>query len=308
MTDLLTQLPPDPIYDRRKQIQERAAKTIGRRTLISRVYISTLMGCFIFALIPLGSVIYALINKGIAAISWTFLTSLPTQPNLMQQDAIGGIGNAILGTIIIDLLAGLVAVPIGVLLGLYLAEATSRVADFLRAITEIMTGIPSILLGVFAYEYVVVPTKQFSGLAGIVALGVLMVPVIAKASEIAFRGVPSTLREAGLALGARDSKIAKSITLPVAAPGVITGVLLSLARAMGETAPILLVVGASGAWNFNPLQPISALPLLTYNYSGSQYPSQRAAAWGVALALVTMILILSLTARIVSARMRREKR
>ncbi len=118
MTDLLTQLPPDPIYDRRKQIQERAAKTIGRRTLISRAYISMLMGCFIIALIPLGSVIYALINKGIAAISWTFLTALPSQPNLMQQDAIGGIGNAILGTIIIDLLAGLVAVPIGVLLGL----------------------------------------------------------------------------------------------------------------------------------------------------------------------------------------------
>ena len=119
MTDLLTQLPPDPIYDRRKQIQERAAKTIGRRTLISRAYSSMLMGCFIIALIPLGSVIYALINKGIAAISWTFLTTLPSQPNLMQQDAIGGIGNAILGTIIIDLLAGLVAVPIGVLLGLY---------------------------------------------------------------------------------------------------------------------------------------------------------------------------------------------
>ena len=308
MTDLLTQLPPDPIYDRRKQIQERAAATIRRRTFLSRTYIATLMGCFILALIPLGSVIYALINKGIAAVSWTFLTALPTQPNLVQQDAIGGIGNAILGTIVIDLLAGFVAVPIGVLLGLYLSEATSRVANILRAITEIMTGLPSILLGVFAYEYVVVPMKQFSGLAGVVALGVLMVPVIAKSSEISFRGVPSTLREAGLALGARDSKIAKSVTLPVAAPGVITGVLLSLARAMGETAPILLVVGASGVWDFNPLHPISALPLLTYNYSGSQYPSQRAAAWGVALALVTMILILSLTARIVSARMRREKR
>ena len=288
MTNLLTQLPPDPIYDRRKQIQERAAATIKRRTFLSRTYIATL--------------------KGSAAISWTFLTALPTQPNLVQQDAIGGIGNAILGTIVIDLLAGLVAVPIGVLLGLYLSEATSRIANTLRAVTEIMTGLPSILLGVFAYEYVVLPMKQFSGLAGVVALGVLMVPVIAKSSEISFRGVPSTLREAGLALGARDSKIAKSITLPVAAPGVITGVLLSLARAMGETAPILLVVGASGVWDFNPLHPMSALPLLTYNYSGSQYPSQRVAAWGVALALVPMILILSLTARIVSARMRREKR
>jgi phosphate transport system permease protein len=307
MSDTLTNLPPDPILERRQQIHERAAQTIGRRTLVSKMYVFALLAAFILALVPLGSVIIALVQKGVASISWPFLHTLPTQPSLISQNAIGGIGNAIEGTVIIDGLAGLIAIPIAVLVGLYLAESSSRVANFLRAITEIMTGLPSILLGVFAYEYVVVPMKSFSGLAGIVALAVLMVPVIAKASEIAFRGVPTTLKEAGLALGARNSRVTRGIIIPAAMPGVITGVLLSLARAMGETAPILLVIGASSGWTWNPMHSMSALPLLTYNYSGSQYPSQRAAAWGVALTLVIMVMVLSLGSRYVSARMRRER-
>ncbi len=308
MTNLLSQLPPDPILERRRAIQSRAAQTIGRRTLVSKAFLSVLVGAFLLSLLPLGSVIFALLVKGIAAISWPFLHTLPHQPSLIDQNAIGGIGNAIEGTVIIDGLAALVAVPVAVLVGLYLAESSSRVANFLRVITEIMTGLPSILLGVFAYAYVVLPMKRFSGLAGIVALAVLMVPVIAKASELAFRGVPQSLKEAGLALGARNSRVARGVIIPAALPGVITGVLLSLARAMGETAPILLVIGASGTWTWNPMHQMSSLPLLTYNYSGSQYPSQRAAAWGVALALVVMVMVLSLGSRLVAARMRREKR
>ena len=304
----LTELPPDPIIERREIIQARAAKTLMRRTIISRAFLGLLLLAFIIALVPLGSVIYALLAKGLSSISWKFLTTLPTQPSLIAQNAIGGIGNAILGTIIIGGLAAVVAVPLAILIGLYLAESISRTADFLRAIIEIMTGLPSILLGVFAYEYVVLRMQTFSGLAGIVALAVLMVPVIAKASEIAFRGVPSTLREAGLALGARTSRVSRGVILPAAMPGVITGVLLSLARALGETAPILLVIGSTATWSWNPLSQMSALPLLTYNYSGSQYASQRSAAWGVALTLVVMVMILSLTSRLVSARMRRERR
>jgi phosphate transport system permease protein len=308
MTDLLTQLPPDPILERRAIIHARAAKTIRRRTWISNFFLAALVAAFLIALIPLGSVIFALIDRGLSSITWNFLSTLPQQPSLIAQNSIGGIGNAIEGTVIIDGLAGIIAIPIALLVGLYLSESSSRIANFLRAIVEIMTGLPSILLGVFAYEYVVVPMKAFSGLAGIVALSVLMVPVIAKASELAFRGVPSTLREAGLALGARSSRVSRGVIIPAAMPGVITGVLLSLARAMGETAPILLVIGASGTWGWNPMHQMSSLPLLTYNYSGSQYPSQRAAAWGVALALVAMVMLLSLGSRFVSARMRKERR
>ena len=308
MTDTLVSLPPDPILERRELVQTRAAKTLGRRTLLSRVFIAMLVAALVLAIVPLGSLIFALIQRGISSISWNFLHTLPTQPSLIDQNAIGGIGNAIEGTVIIDGLAGLVAIPIAVLLGLYLSESASRAANFLRAIIEIMTGLPSILLGVFAYEYVVVPMKTFSGMAGIVALAVLMVPLIAKASELAFRGVPSTLREAGLALGARSSRVSRGVILPAALPGVITGVLLSLARAMGETAPLLLVIGASGDWTWSPLKQMSALPLLAYNYSGSQYPSQRAAAWGVALTLVVLVMFLSLGSRLVAARMRKERR
>ncbi len=308
MTDTLTDLPPDPILERRAEIQMRAAQTLGRRTWLSRVFLVALVAAFVLALVPLGSLIFALIQRGVSSISWPFLHTLPTQPSLVDQSAIGGIGNAIEGTVIIDFLAGLIAIPIAVLLGLYLSEASSRAANFLRAIIEIMTGLPSILLGVFAYEYVVVPMKTFSGMAGIVALSVLMVPLIAKASELSFRGVPATLREAGLALGARSSRVTRGVIIPAALPGMITGILLSLARAMGETAPLLLVIGASGNWTWSPLKQMSSLPLLTYNYSGSQYPTQRAAAWGVALTLVVMVMILSLGSRFVAARLRRERR
>ena len=308
MTDTLTNLPPDPILERRAEIQKRAAETIGRRTLLSKIFLVMLVLAFLLALVPLGSLIFALVQRGVSSISWPFLHTLPTQPSLIDQSAIGGIGNAIEGTVIIDFLAGLIAIPIAVLLGLYLSEATSRAANFLRAIIEIMTGLPSILLGVFAYEYVVVPMKTFSGMAGIVALSVLMVPLIAKASELSFRGVPATLREAGLALGARSSRVTRGVIIPAALPGMITGILLSLARAMGETAPLLLVIGASGDWTWSPLKQMSALPLLTYNYSGSQYPTQRAAAWGVALTLVVLVMILSLGSRFVAAHLRRERR
>jgi phosphate transport system permease protein len=308
MSDVLTDLPPDPILERREMIQKRAAQTIGRRTLVSKVFLSLLLMAFALALVPLGSVIFALLDKGLSSINWNFLHTLPAQPSLIAQNDIGGIGNAIEGTLIIDGLAGLIAVPIAMVVGLYLSESVSHVANMLRAVTEIMTGVPSILLGVFAYEYVVLPMKSFSGIAAIVALAVLMVPVIAKASELAFRGVPTELREAGLALGARGSRVSRGVIIPAALPGVITGVLLSLARAMGETAPILLVIGASSTFTWNPLHSMSALPLLTYDYSGSQYPSQRAAAWGVALTLVAMVMILTIGSRLVSARMRRERR
>lgn len=309
MSDLLTELPPDPIIERRRVIQERAAQTLGRRQLVSRITVTLLVGAFVVALIPLGSVVFAIIQKGVSSISWSFLHKLPQQPNLVNQNDIGGIANSIVGTLVIDAIAGLVAVPVALIVGLYLAESSSRAANFLRAIVEIMTGLPSILLGVFAYEFLVVPMGGASGLAGATALAVLMVPIIAKAAELAFRGVPNSLREAGLALGARSSRVTRGIIFPSALPGILTGVLLALARAMGETAPLLLVIGGTSlTWSWNPFHSMSALPLTTYFFSNSQYPSQRAAAWGVAMALVFLVMVLSLSSRLISARMRRERR
>jgi phosphate transport system permease protein len=268
-----------------------------------------LWACLLVTLVPLGSVIVALVGKGARFLSWSFFTTLPQLPSLLSLNRIGGIGNAVVATLIIDALAGLVAVPTGVIVGLYLAEATSPPARFLRSIVEIMTGMPSILLGVFAYEYFVVQMKSYSGVAAVVALGMLMVPFIARAAEIAFRAVPQSLREAALALGARESRIARRVVVPTALPGVTTGVLLALARAVGETAPVLLVVGPtiSNLWNVNPLRPMTPLPLLIFGYANSEYPSQRAAAWGVALTLVALVVALTTMSRLITGRMRRER-
>ena len=309
MSSTINGLPPDPILERRELIQLRASQTIARRTMVSRVVTGLLWVGLVIALIPLGSVVLALIDKGVRFLGWSFLTALPQLPSLSSLNDIGGIGNAVAATLVIDALAGLVAVPIGVVVGLYLSQGSSRPANFLRTVVEIMTGMPSILLGVFAYEYFVVTMKSYSGIAAVIALSMLMVPVIAKAAELAFMAVPRSLREAALALGARESRVARQVVFPSALPGVLTGVLLALARAVGETAPVLLVVGPtiSNLWNWNPLKPMTPMPMLIFGYANSQYPSQRAAAWGVALTLVALVVILTTSSRLISARMRRER-
>ena len=309
MSSTITGLPPDPILERRELIQLRASQTVKRRTMVSRGFTGLLWAGLVIALIPLGSVVLALLDKGVRFLGWNFFTTLPHLPSLASLNDIGGIGNAVVATLVIDAVAGLVAVPIGVVVGLYLAEGSSRPANFLRTVVEIMTGMPSILLGVFAYEYFVVTMKSYSGIAAVIALSMLMVPVIAKAAELAFMAVPRSLREAALALGARESRVARQVVFPSALPGVLTGVLLALARAVGETAPVLLVVGPtiSNLWNVNPLKPMTPMPMLIFGYANSQYPSQRAAAWGVALTLVALVVILTTSSRLISARMRRER-
>ena len=302
-------LPPDPVLERRQLIQLRASQRLARRTMASRLVTFVVVTCLIVALVPLGSVVIALVAKGARFISWSFLTSLPQLPSLMNLNEIGGVGNAIAASLVIDALAAVVAVPVGVVIGLYLASFDTRPARFIRMVVEMMTGMPSILFGVFAYEYFVVSMKTYSGIAAVIALGMLMVPVIAKAAELAFRAVPASLREAALALGARESRVARQVVVPTARPGVITGVLLALARAVGETAPVLLVVGPTIAnlWSWNPLHPMTPMPLLIFGYSNSQFPSQRAAAWGVALTLVALVVILTTASRLISNRMRKER-
>jgi phosphate transport system permease protein len=258
--------------------------------------------------VPLGFIVAALVAKGSHVISWSFLTDTPIQPTLMDQDNIGGVGNAIVGSLVVDGIAALMAIPVGVLIGLYLSERDTRFAALLRAVSEIMTGLPSILFGVFSYIYIVTAMQGYSAFAASIALAMLMTPVISKAAETALRDVPETLKEAGLALGARQSKVTLKVILPYAFPGVFTGVLLALARAVGETAPLLFVIGASIIYDWNPTHPNTAMPLMIFNYASSFYDSQQGAAWGIALTLVTIVFALNLIARLVASRMRREQR
>ena len=306
VTDIL-QLPPDPIYDRRRTVQTMAAASIRRRKLRNRIFTGSIIACLVVALVPLFFVLLTIIEKGISAITWGFITKTPVQPTIFAQNNIGGVGNAIVGTLVIVGLAAVLAIPVGIIVSIYLAESDNKIANSFRAVIEILTGLPSILLGVFAYSYIVLTTHTYSGWAGSFALAILMIPVITKASENAIRSVPATLTEAGLSLGARSSTVIRKVVVPAAAPGIITGVLLGLARAIGETAPVLLVIGASLNFEFNPLHPMPALPTTIYNYAGSAYASQRTAAWGVAFILVVLVLALSLGSRLISARMRKER-
>ena len=300
-------LPPDPIYDRREQIRTITAHTLRRRARRSRIFLAMITSSLVVALIPLALVLYTVVRRGGGDLSYAFLTKLPQVPTIGQASSIGGIGNAILGTLIVAGLAALGAIPLSLALGLYLTEVSTRAANALRGAIEILSGVPSILLGVLAYIFIVLPEHHFSAFAASVALAILMTPVITKSVETALRGVPDAVVEAGLALGARQWTVARRVVLPAARPGIITGTLLALARAMGETAPLLLIIGAtySSSWDSNPFKPMSALPTLTYYYSSSSYPSQHEAAWGVAFVLVVLVLLLNLSSRFIAARLSR---
>jgi phosphate transport system permease protein len=198
------------------------------------------------------------------------------------------------------------AIPVGVLTGIYLAESSSKLASTLRVIAQTMAGAPSILMGLFAFSFIVHDLDiGFSALAGSFALAVLMLPVIAVTTEISVRNVPDTLREAGLALGAKPHKISLKVVLPTALSGIVTGCILAISRAVGETAPVLLTIGGGYINSWKPLDPVSALPLSIYMNAKSEWPSQRAQVWGVALVLVIFIFVLSLSARMWASRKQR---
>jgi phosphate transport system permease protein len=257
----------------------------------------------LIAAVPLVLLMYQLFKQGVGQIDWKFFTTLPMTPTLIDPTATGGISNAIVGTIALTLYASILAIPLGVLVGVYLAETQSKLATTLRVISQTMAGAPSILMGLFAFSLIVHDLNVgFSAIAGAFALAVLMMPVIIISTEIAVRNVPNTLREAGLALGAKSHKVSMKIVLPSALTGIVTGVILAISRAIGETAPVLLVIAGGFTNSWKPLSPVSAMPLAIYENAKSEWPSQRAQVWGIALVLVIFVFILSLTARIWASR------
>jgi phosphate transport system permease protein len=316
-TVMIDGVPPDPMLERRELIQRVAHKTLNRRMLTSRVIIGLCGLAFVVALVPLFAILFSLVQKGFHWLSIDFFTKTPQFPSLIEPNAVGGISNAIIGSLVIDGIAALFAIPIGVVTGLFLAESTSRFANALRSTAEIMTGLPSILLGIFAYEMLVVgfhewgitlPGIGFAGIAGSFAIGILMIPVIIKASETSLRSVPSPIREAGLALGARNGVVARKIVIPTAMPGLITAVLLALSRAVGETAPILWVIGASTVNTWDPGHEMASMPLQIFQSATSPYTSLREETWGIALTLVVVVLIINLGSRLLAAWLQRERR
>jgi phosphate transport system permease protein len=246
------------------------------------------------ALIPLASVLWLVVSRGISSMNLDFWTHLPAPVG----ETGGGVGNAILGTLYIVAIASLIGVPLGVGAGVYLAEkGDGPFGDVVRFTAEVLSGVPSIVVGLVAYGLVVLPMRRFSALAGGVALAVLMVPTLARSTEELVRLVPRTLREASLALGVPEWKTSLRIVLRTALPGIVTAILLAVARASGETAPLLFTSLNNQYWNFRADQPTASLTVQIFNYAVSPYEDWHGKAWAAALVLLVVVGTLSLLAR-----------
>lgn len=288
---------------RRDLVRESARRSLVRRRLLGRVAIVLCVVAVAIALAPLVALVAYTTSRGVHALSWAFLTHVPTPPGIPG----GGISNAIVGTLIIVGVAVVMAVPVGITAALFLVERTGRVAGALRFAADVLTGVPSIAVGAFAVAVFVDPFDHYSGLVGSFALATLMLPIVIRANEAAMRSVPRDLWEAGLALGVRRSRGA----LRRAArrvPGLVTGNLLAVSRAVGETAPLLFTIFGSQFLVTNPTQPMQAVPLTIFTDGTSAQPSAQLIAWGAAFVLLVLVLVLSVVARIVSARLNRQAR
>jgi phosphate transport system permease protein len=251
----------------------------------------------VIAVIPLVSLLSLVISRGLSSLSWSFFLSLPAPVG----EPGGGIGNALLGTIYMVGLATLMGLPIGIGAGVFLAErGDSAAGKSVRFTAEVLAGVPSIVIGIVAYGLVVVPMRRFSAFAGAVGLAVIMIPTLARASEELIRLVPSSLREASLALGVPNWKTSIRIVLRTALGGIATAALLAIARATGETAPLLFTALNNQYWNFEPDQPTASLTVQIFNYAISPYESWHAKAWGAALVLLIMVGTLNLMARLLT--------
>jgi len=249
------------------------------------------------ATLPLVFILAYLVVKGAGALSLDFFTQLPKPAGEVG----GGLGHAILGTLVLVGIAMAFGLPIGVGAGLYLAEYRStRLANTVRFLADVLNGLPSIVMGIFAWQFLVRPVGHFSALAGGAALGAMLVPLVTRTTEEMVRTVPNSLREAALALGYPRWRTSLSIVLRTALAGIVTGALVAIARIAGETAPLLFTALGNNFWSARLTQPIAALPLQIFTYAISPYDDWHAKAWAGALVLIALILVLSLVARLVT--------
>ena len=259
-----------------------------------------LIGVLAFlSVLPLIFIIYYIISKGIQAINWEFLVSLPKSAG----EEGGGVANAIIGTVMLIGEATLIALPFSILVGIFLAEDRNlRASYWVRLCVEILQGIPSIVIGIIAYLWVVKPMGGFSAFSGGIALAIMMIPFIARSTEETLRLIPNSYREASLALGVPYYKTILRVILPSGASGILTGFMISLSRIAGETAPLLFTAFGSPFLNTNYNEPVSALPLMIFKYATSPYETWQHIAWGASFLLILMILILNLSAKLIVKR------
>jgi phosphate transport system permease protein len=281
---------------------KRLERSLRRpRTLFSYCMSVVCGSLTLLAAVPLFSVLIMLIWRGGAQFSLALFTELPPAAGMEG----GGIGNAIVGTLLVVLIGALISIPIGIFGGVYVAEIDpdSRITALVRFCAKLLTGLPSILAGVFAYSAVVLLTGRFSPLAGGVALALLMLPIILLTTEEAVRSVGAEMSQAAIGMGATQTELIWHILLPTALPGILTGVMLALSRAAGETAPLLFTMTFSDYWlGRDLLEPTASLAVLIFNFSKSPFENQKAFAWAAALVLVLIALCLNLGGQALSRR------
>jgi len=273
----------------------------NRRTAGNAILTGLAVLLSLIAMFPLFSVLYMLLVKGAALLGPSLFTELT--PGAGMEG--GGIGNAVVGTLVVVVIATCLALPLGFMGAVYLAEygGESKLATLVRFSAKVLTGMPSILAGVFAYATVVVATGSFSALAGGAAMAILMVPTVMLTAESALRAVPAKMKMAAFGMGATRAQTVLRIVIPTATPGILTGVMLALARAMGETAPLLFTALFSDYWFEGKIrQPIASLSVLIYNFAGSPFEHQVSLAWAASLVLVSIVLVLNIVAQVATRR------
>ncbi|MGB9244632.1 MAG: phosphate ABC transporter permease PstA [Candidatus Acidiferrales bacterium] len=237
-----------------------------------------------------------LIWHGGASLNWNFFTQLPKPVG----ETGGGMANAIVGSLKLLLLAAVIGLPVGLMVGVYLAEFGGQTFSFvIRYTTDLLNGVPSIVIGIFAYSLVVLPVKHFSTLAGGFALGIMVIPITVRSTEEFLRAIPGTLREGAMALGASKWKTIATVVLPAASGGILTGMLLALARVAGETAPLLFTAFSNRYWSPGWSQPIASLPVMIYTYAIAPYDDWHRQAWAAGLVLLGLVLLANLGCRLV---------
>jgi len=272
-----------------------------RRRVANVVFIVLSLGAAIFGLVWLTFILYALLKNGLAALSPTLFTEATPPPGSK-----GGLSNAIVGSVVMSLGAVALGTPIGLFAGTYLAEYAryGRLAFVVRFVNDILLSTPSIITGLFVYELVVAPFHRFSGIAGALALTVIVIPVVVRTTENMLLLVPNGLREAAFALGAPQNFVIKSVTWKAAQAGIVTGVLLAVARILGETAPLLFTALSNNFMSWDVTKPIASLPYVIYQFATGPYEDLHTLAWGGAILVTGTVLVLSIFARMLETKQR----
>ncbi|MFW5799475.1 MAG: phosphate ABC transporter permease PstA [Spirochaetota bacterium] len=274
-----------------KKIREKNLNTVKANNIIFKALTLIIASAII---VPLLAILIFIIYKGISVVDWQFLTTLPTGMGKKS-----GIANALVGTGILILIALLISVPFGIAAGIFLAEFPDRkLSHYINICVKLLQGVPSIIIGIIGYIWIVMPF-DYSAIAGGIVLGVMMFPLVITSTEETLKLIPYSLRESSMALGVPYHKTIIKVILPASLSGIVTGILLGVARIAGETAPLLFTAAGSRFWNINILEPIAALPLLIYEYAKSPYEAWHTTAWGASFILVLLVFILNIITRLI---------